>query len=485
MAYKNPESPYTPGNNLRIELSNNAGQFVAGQTTNLFSGIPPFTAATTTDSFLVKMKLPDTLSYGPRYRIKAYIDGVSNQQSRQTSNNGHDITVTPNQSGTEIQLSTQPISNIQQTTASSGGIILFDGGSAILERGVCWSVNPEPTTAGTKTSDGSGSGSFSSTLNGLQPGTLYHVRAYARNSNGTRYGQEISFTTQLADQVPVLSTDSVSSISQTQAISGGNITFDGNSSIIVRGVCWNTGGNPDTSSAKTEDGAGTGTYISNLTGLNPGTQYCVRAYAKNASGVGYGNEVCFTTESAAISIPLVSSNNASALSTCDSAKCGGNVTSDGGGNIQARGVVWSTSNQPTVDLPTKTVNGSGTGSFVSYLSNLASNTTYYIRAYASNSAGTGYGDEVVFNTCVSNRKLLGGQAFYLRPNPAGDVVWLQGTENLIGAFFLINLQGKEYQLNGIPESGGIKLNLSQIPQGSYLIRIQSANGPINLPLIKF
>jgi hypothetical protein len=86
-------------------------------------------------------------------------------------------------------------SDITSTTAKSGGNVTSDGGAAATSRGVCWNTSPNPTTAGSHTSDGTGTGTFTSILTGLSPGTLYHVRAYATNSEGTAYGDDLTFTT--------------------------------------------------------------------------------------------------------------------------------------------------------------------------------------------------------------------------------------------------------------------------------------------------
>lgn len=96
-------------------------------------------------------------------------------------------------------ISTTAASAITSSTASAGGSTSSDGGASITARGVCWSVNANPTTADSTTSDGTGTGSFTSTLTSLAPGTLYHIRAYATNTAGTAYGTDLSFTTQLAD----------------------------------------------------------------------------------------------------------------------------------------------------------------------------------------------------------------------------------------------------------------------------------------------
>jgi hypothetical protein len=92
-------------------------------------------------------------------------------------------------------VTTTAISNITRTTASSGGNVTSDGGATVTARGVCWSTSSNPTTANSKTTDGSGTGSFTSSITGLSPGTTYYVRAYATNSVGTSYGANVSFKT--------------------------------------------------------------------------------------------------------------------------------------------------------------------------------------------------------------------------------------------------------------------------------------------------
>jgi hypothetical protein len=93
-------------------------------------------------------------------------------------------------------LSTVAVSSITASTASSGGIITSDGGTPITARGVCWGTSSGPTTAlTTKTLDGAGVGSFTSNITGLSTATTYYVRAYATNTTGTAYGNEVSFAT--------------------------------------------------------------------------------------------------------------------------------------------------------------------------------------------------------------------------------------------------------------------------------------------------
>jgi uncharacterized protein (TIGR02145 family) len=304
--------------------------------------------------------------------------------------NGNDLSFT---TGAILpMLTTTLISNRTATSVATGGNITSDGGAAITARGVCWSTASNPTILNSKTSDGTGIGMFTSNITGLAPGTIYYIRAYATNGSGTAYGDELTFTT-LAT-VPTLTTAAITDKTQTTATSGGNVTSDGGSRVIARGVCWSTTSNPTTDGLHTTSGTGTGIFTSSLTSLTPGTTYYVRAYATNNAGTGYGNEVSFTTnpyELATLTTnPTISITENIAIS-------GGNITSDGGSAITARGVCWSTTPNPTVS-GSYTINGNGTGSFTSDIRCLYDATIYYVRAYATNIAGTSYGNQQSFIT---------------------------------------------------------------------------------------
>ncbi|NIM17577.1 MAG: hypothetical protein GTO45_36650 [Candidatus Aminicenantes bacterium] len=308
---------------------------------------------------------------------------------------GDDRTFT---TGTEITIptvSTDSVSSITTNSAVCGGNVTSDGGAAVTARGVCWSTSPNPTTSDSKTSDGSGTGNFTSFISGLSPGATYHVRAYATNSKGTAYGTDRTFTTPDEITTPLVTTDSVSSITTNSAVCGGNVTSDGGAAVTARGVCWSTSPHPTTSDSKTTDGSGTGNFKSDMYGLMPATTYYVRAYATNSKGTSYGSERTFTTPGD-ITTPTVVTHSVSSVAST-SAVCGGNVTSDGGAAVTGRGVCWSTSPHPTIS-GSKTTDGSGTGDFTSYITGLNPGTTYYVKAYATNSKGTSYGSERTFTT---------------------------------------------------------------------------------------
>jgi len=192
------------------------------------------------------------------------------------------------------ELTTVTVSEIGLTTAVSGGTIIADGGEDITDKGVCWSTSTNPTVADSKTNEGTGSGNFVSNMVGLEEGTPYYVRAYATNSVGTAYGNELTFTTNQITGAVVTTTE-VSSVTSTTAVSGGNVTDAGGGTVTARGVCWGTAPNPTIAGSKTTNGANTGTFTSNLTDLTDGTVYYYRAYATNSSGTTYGPEYQFIT----------------------------------------------------------------------------------------------------------------------------------------------------------------------------------------------
>lgn len=332
------------------------------------------------------------LNYGTKYYYRGYatnrIDTVYGEIK--------DFTTTT--ATTPIISSTTAPSSITQTSAYSGGTITSDGGFSIIAKGVCWSTTTSPTVANNKTSNGSGANSYSSSISGLSHGTTYYVRAYATNSIGTSYGNQVSFATNPATIPVISSTTTASSITQTTAISGGSISSDGGASVTIRGVCWSSAtSTPTIADSKTSDGNGIGTFSSNLTGLQASTTYYYRAYATNSAGTSYGTTRSFLTNS--ITTPTISSTTNASSITQTAAVSGGTISIDGGSTVTARGICWSSStSSPTTSLSTKTTDGLGTGTFTSTLTGLTASTRYYVRAYATNSIGTAYGSYISFTT---------------------------------------------------------------------------------------
>lgn len=299
------------------------------------------------------------------------------------------------------EITTYDITSISYNNAVCGGFINSDDDFTILTKGVCWSTSQNPTVENDKTENGSETGSFESMLTSLSPGTTYFVRAYATTTEGTFYGNQKNFST-LSASLPVIGTYPATSITNATAVSGGKITSNGGSDVTARGVCWSKNPNPTIADLKTSNGTGTGPFISNLLFLTANTTYYVRAYATNSSGTAYGGQQTFKT-AAFPTVPTVTTSDINDI-TYATATGGGNVTSEGSTPVTARGICWSKNPNPTI-ADTKTTNGTGSGVFNSNLVFLTSNTTYYVRAYATNSSGTAYGNEVVFKSgflCGSN-----------------------------------------------------------------------------------
>jgi starch-binding outer membrane protein SusE/F len=195
---------------------------------------------------------------------------------------------------------------------------------------------------------------------------------------------------------PTLSTSQTFGITSDSATVAGFVVASGDG-FTEKGVCYNTSANPtidDNKVAYTEE-TNSATFNVILSGLSYATRYYARAYATGESGTVYGEEVTFTT------LPVAPTLTTAAITeiTGNSATGGGNITVTGGAEITARGICYSTEPNPTVS-DTKTSDGEGDGEFVSALADLKGNTEYFVRAYATNSAGIGYGPEVSFTTLV-------------------------------------------------------------------------------------
>ena len=194
-------------------------------------------------------------------------------------------------------VTTTPVINITEFGMVSGGNITEGGSSNVTARGVCWATVPNPETSDNHTFDGSGSGSFTSNLSGLTASTTYYLRAYATNSSGTSYGNEVTVTTtpSATQSLPTLTTKVAQSVSFSGFITGGIITHQGGSAVIARGICWDVSPNPDISSGISINGNGVGDFASSLSGLAASTTYYLRAYATNVFGTSYGNQISVTT----------------------------------------------------------------------------------------------------------------------------------------------------------------------------------------------
>ncbi|MHC1776286.1 MAG: FISUMP domain-containing protein [Lentimicrobium sp.] len=394
-------------------------------------------------------------------------------------------------------VTTTSVTNINQTTATSGGNVTSDGGDAVTARGVCWGTSLDPTIAGNHTSDGSGTGAFESSISGLTVNTLYYVRAYATNNVGTAYGNEVSFTipwycgssrtiNHVAGTIaPVTKTvmygtvtnipgeptkcwitsnlganqQATSVADATEASAGWYWQFnrlqgykhDGTArtpnTIWINSINENLDWQAENDPCLSEFGSGwhiptaaewtnadatggwtnwNGPWNSELKlhaagALDPGNgsldyrgsdgyywsslqgspSFGLYLWLCNTiSGIDTGvKEAGRSLRCIKELLPTVTTTSVTDI-TQYTAVIGGDVTSEGGATVTARGVCWSTSASPTLSN-SFTIEGGGAWIFTSTISGLAANTLYYVRAYATNSAGTTYGNELLFTTLSS------------------------------------------------------------------------------------
>jgi uncharacterized protein (TIGR02145 family) len=187
---------------------------------------------------------------------------------------------------------------ISYTTATLKGEIIDLGSQTIEDHGILVSENAIPihTNSDIKTLGIINSkGIFQAQFTNLTFNTTYYFRSFVTVNSNISYGEIKQFKTKDYN-LPTVITFTLSIITNISAVSGGNVTADGENAVTARGVCWSTTANPTITNSITTNGAGTGTFTSYLLGLNANTTYYVRAYATNIKGTGYGNELAFTTK---------------------------------------------------------------------------------------------------------------------------------------------------------------------------------------------
>ena len=297
-------------------------------------------------------------------------------------------------------VTTKPVTDISDNKATSGGNVTADGRASVTARGVCWSKSEYPTIDDEHTQNGSGLGEFKSQMTNLEAGATYYVRAYATNRIGTAYGEQFEFTS--LNGLANIITDPASAVTSTSLVIGGNITDDGGYPIIERGICYSDIiSEPTIYDNKVVRGKGKGEFSTPITGLSPSTTYYFRAYAINEKGEAYGNTQTILTKNG---LPIVDAKVISCGGIFDFDKIGfsslfytiqGNVIDNGGSEITARGICYSDQPYPTVSNSSVVNADIGEGYYSCKTGEITSfSRTFYIRAYASNTKGTSYGNQI-------------------------------------------------------------------------------------------
>jgi hypothetical protein len=293
---------------------------------------------------------------------------------------------------------TTAASSITATSAVSGGT--FTGiSSNIISLGVCWDLNPNtPDINDTKVIGIQTGGTFIVNITGLLPNNTYKIRCFIQTNTGVFYGNVETFTT-LSTTPTVTTNPTVTSIAFNSFVAGGNVTATGGETVSIRGI--ETSLNPLMSSpAIVIIGSGTGAFTGTVGNLISGKTYYFRAFATNLNGTSYGQIYSTATLGGPTVVtiePYIITNN-SAFTGCD-------VTATGGTPITARGIYYSSvetlpalGNSAVINDP----NYAQTEPFVTQLINLDNATTYYVRAFATNSVSTLYGETKIFRTTECN-----------------------------------------------------------------------------------
>ncbi|MBR3466961.1 MAG: fibrobacter succinogenes major paralogous domain-containing protein, partial [Bacteroidales bacterium] len=186
-----------------------------------------------------------------------------------------------------------PATEISYTSFVCNGDVTDSGTYSVTARGFCWSTEPDPVMTGEHLHVGNGAGAFSALLADMQPETTFYVRAYAVNAAGVTYSTPITVST-LSPTIPTVSTDTVNGYNECT----GTVLADGNAPVMQRGFCYDTLPSPTLENGVVlADGSGLGEFTATLTGLPVGKLYFVRAFATNAKGTAYGNQIHFHASS--------------------------------------------------------------------------------------------------------------------------------------------------------------------------------------------
>ena len=300
---------------------------------------------------------------------------------------GYDVNITVTNAASSIAptVATTAASSIANTSATLGGNVTADGGATVTDRGIVYSISDAtPTIAegATKVSMGSGTGSFSQSAGSLAQGTIYYYKAYAINSSGTSYGESRSFTT--------LAPPTITSVSPASGPASGG------TSVVITGTNL-------LSAIAVKFGS------TNATGftVNSATQIIATSPAGAAGTVditvttAVGTSATSTADQYTYLVAPTVTTQAVSNIAATAATGNGTVTATGGANITERGIYYSTTNGFADGAGTKvstTGDWSVPGSFTQAITGLTAGTTYYVKAFAKNSAETGYGSQVSFTT---------------------------------------------------------------------------------------
>ncbi len=432
---ENTKGGFPPSDRGKLFLKDNGGGYVelSGTDASMFSvtvaPTSPINPAGGTSDFTVRF-IPT--STGTKTATITIYNNDSDENPYTYSIQGTGVAVVP------TVASTTAVSSRTESSASSGGNVSDDGGSSVTDRGVCWNTSTSPTISNSHSSDGTGTGTFSSTITGgVSSGTLYYVRAYATNSAGTSYGPEITFYTLSAEP-----TDQASNFSNT-AKSDTTLDLSWSSASGADGyIVLKKDGATAPNNTGVDDGmkytsfsslpAGTSVVCETtstscqVTGLSATTEYSfsIIPFAVDGDDATYNYKTDGTLASlTASTTAAVPSTQASNLKWATASSTSMELTWDNGNGVgrifvmKADGNVTDPSNGTTYTASSTFGSGDdiGAGSYVVYngtgsakssvvVDNLTSSTTYYLKVLEYNGSGA----QTTYNTSSSGTGFANG-----------------------------------------------------------------------------
>lgn len=322
--------------------------------------------------------------------LKTYILNIN------SDNGSKELTITAGEDMGLPSLTTDPVSNLTQTSVTFNGTIINEGAPAYHERGFVYSTSAQPTidnNAGRVTSAQTGQAIFSNNVSGLSANASYYVRAYAINTIGVAYGNDVAFTT--GSVLTELSTSAATNVTATSATLNATIIVEGSPAYTERGFCYSTSTNPTISHNKiVVSGSGVGAYSTDVNSLTYPVTYHVRAYAIQNGQPRYGNDITFSTSGTGTQVQT----SAPSSITATSATFNGSIVEEGSPAYTEKGFCYSTSSNPTISNNKVIVSGTGSGPYSKNVTGLALQTTYYVRAYAMQNGQPVYGNALNFET---------------------------------------------------------------------------------------
>lgn len=348
-------------------------------------------------------------------------------------------------------------SDITETSFSIKGTILSTGGHEISSYGHCWSEHDTPTIENDNKNNFGNSTEireFTSNISGLDAGKTYYVRAYAVNNKGTVYSEQRNITMPYIKK-PIVKTQGATDIGKDVATLNGNITDNGGDKIIECGFYYGTSENTEIKKSLGDNSLSALKLV--LTNLKESTTYYYKAYATNSKGTAYGEVMSFKTLSEnALTVETKSATDI----TTKSATLNGTVLDRGSSNITEYGFYYGTNENTT----NKKKLENSMDELKLNLTELAEGTTYYYKAYATNSKGTSYGEVLNFTT-LPNIEFSNVSVSNITPTTASVV-------------YSISLAGKTITETGVEHSTQSNFNnavqsIGSIVHGTVSIELSS------------